>query len=201
MEIPKFTGDEDKDGINPMEWLRLIKQYNMTPRKEIYYFFDEAWNWWMSVDQNTKWHCTWEEFEKLFLDKWIRDTKMEELYIIQDELKEEKEEIKKKGGELSKMRSLNESLIKEVNNLKQENNSKSKWENDESREDLKKKDEEISRLQNHNKTLLDEAKRLKEEKKNCQNQEERRILDEESTKILEDEICMKVEKSLNTDEV
>jgi arginine/glutamate-rich protein 1 len=42
---------------------------------------------------------------------------------------------------------------------------------------------------------------LKEEKKNFQNQEEIRILDEESTKILEDEICMKVEESLNTDEV
>jgi arginine/glutamate-rich protein 1 len=66
---------------------------------------------------------------------------------------------------------------------------------------LKNKDEEICRLRNHNKKLLDEVKILKEEKKNCQNQEERRILDEESTKILEDEICMKVEESLNTDEV
>jgi hypothetical protein len=33
-------------------------------------------------------HYTWEEFEKLFSDKWIRDTKMEEMYRIQDELKE-----------------------------------------------------------------------------------------------------------------
>ena len=48
---------------------------------------------------------------------------------------------------------------------------------------------------------MDEVKRLKEEKKNYQNQEERRILDEESTKRLEDEICMKVEESLNMDEV
>jgi hypothetical protein len=57
----------------------------------------------MSVDQNTKWHCTWEEFEKLFSDKWIRDTKIKELYRIQDELKEAKEDIKKKGEELSKI--------------------------------------------------------------------------------------------------
>jgi hypothetical protein len=71
---------------------------------------------------------------------------MEEMYRIQDELKEAKEEIKKKNDEFSKMQSLNESLIKEVKNLKQENNSKSKWEKDESREDLKKKDEEICRL-------------------------------------------------------
>jgi hypothetical protein len=57
----------------------------------------------MSVDQNTRWHCTWEEFEKLFSNKWIRDTKMEELYIIQDELKEAKGEIKKKGEDLFKI--------------------------------------------------------------------------------------------------
>ena len=66
---------------------------------------------------------------------------------------------------------------------------------------MKKKYEEICRLRTHNKKLLDEVKRLKEEKKNCQNQEERRILDEESTKRLEDKICMKVEESLNNDEV
>jgi DNA repair exonuclease SbcCD ATPase subunit len=131
----------------------------------------------------------------------LRIQKWRNCIEFKDELKEEKEEIKKKGEALSKIRSLNESLINEVNNLKQENNSKSKWENDESREYLKKKDEEICRLRNHNKKLLDEVKRLKEEKNNCQNQEERRILDEESTKRLEDEICMKVEESLNTDKV
>jgi hypothetical protein len=100
----------------------------------------------MSVDQNTRWHCTWEEFEKLFSDKWITDTKMEELYIIQYELKEEKEDINKNVEDLSKIISLNESLIKEVKNLKQENNSKDKWKKDESREDLKNKYEEICRL-------------------------------------------------------
>ena len=36
------------------------------------------------------------------------------------------------------------------------------------------------------KKLLDEVKRLKEKKKNCQNKEERRILDEESTKRLQE---------------
>jgi hypothetical protein len=59
----------------------------MTPSKEINYFFDESWKWWMSIDQDTRWHCTWEEFEKLFSDKWIKDTNMEELYRIQDEFK------------------------------------------------------------------------------------------------------------------
>jgi hypothetical protein len=48
---------------------------------------------------------------------------------------------------------------------------------------------------------LDEVKRLKVEKKNYQNKEERRILDEESTKRLQEEICKKVDESLNMDEV
>jgi hypothetical protein len=64
MEILEFTGDEYKDEINPMEWLRLVKEYNMTHSKARNYCFDEAWKWWMSVDQNTIWHCTWEQFEK-----------------------------------------------------------------------------------------------------------------------------------------
>jgi hypothetical protein len=44
---------------------------------------------------------------------------------------------------------------------------------------------------------LDEVKRFKEEKKNSQNQE----VDEESTKIVEEEICKKVEESINTHDV
>jgi hypothetical protein len=47
---------------------------------------------------------------------------------------------------------------------------------------LKNKYEEICRLQSLNKKLLDKVGRLKEQKKNCQNKEERRILDEESIK-------------------
>ena len=78
---------------------------------------------------------------------------MEEMYIIQDELKEAKEEIKNEGENLSNIRSFNESLIKEVKNLKQEKSSKASWEKDDSREELKRKDEEVCRLQNHNKKL------------------------------------------------
>jgi hypothetical protein len=51
MEIPKFTGDEDKDEINPMEWLRMVKEYDMNPSRESNYFFGEAWKWWMSIDK------------------------------------------------------------------------------------------------------------------------------------------------------
>jgi hypothetical protein len=60
--------------------------------------------------------------------------------------------------------------------------SKGNWENDEAMEELRKKNKEICRLINHNKKILDEVKRVKEEKKNYENKEETRILDEESTK-------------------
>jgi len=81
--------------------------------------------------------------------------------MIQDELKEVKEEIKKKGDELSKIRDLNEAFIKEFQKLNQGKTSKEKWEKDESKEWLKNKDEEIGRLRKHNKKILDEVKRLK----------------------------------------
>jgi hypothetical protein len=44
------------------------------------------------------------------------------------------------------MQSINESFIKEVNNLKKKKSIKAKWENDDLREYLKNKDEEICRL-------------------------------------------------------
>jgi arginine/glutamate-rich protein 1 len=66
---------------------------------------------------------------------------------------------------------------------------------------MKKKDEEIGILRNNNTKILDEIKRLKEEKKHGQNHEKTRILDEGTTKRLEEEIYKKVEESLNTDEV
>jgi hypothetical protein len=65
-------------------------------------------------------------------------------------LQKENEELRKyvinKYDEFSKMQSLNESLIKEVKNIKKENISDGKLEKNESSEDLKKKDENIWRL-------------------------------------------------------
>jgi hypothetical protein len=100
---------------------------------------------------------------------------------------------------MSKIKDLNQTLIKKVQKLKQGKSSKGKWEKNKSNEELKKK--EIGILRNHNKKLLDEFKILKEEKKHDQNQEKTKILDEETTKGLEDEIYKKVEESLNIDEV
>jgi hypothetical protein len=60
----------------------------------------------MSIDKDNKWKMSWEEFEELFSNKWIRDTKMEAMYKIQEELKEEKEEIKKKSDEYLRYKTL-----------------------------------------------------------------------------------------------
>jgi hypothetical protein len=38
MEIPKYTGDEDKDEIIYMEWLRLVKESSINPSMESNYF-------------------------------------------------------------------------------------------------------------------------------------------------------------------
>jgi hypothetical protein len=49
------------------------------------------------------------------------------------------------------------------------------------------------------KKILDEVKKLQEEKKNHQNQKETKVLDEEFTKRFKEEICKKVEESVNMD--
>jgi hypothetical protein len=91
MTITNFSGDEDKDEISPREWLRLVKEYFM--RIGINHFLlsfsfsGEVHKWWRTLDEDIRFHSTWEEFEKIVSNKWIRDTKMEEMYRIKDELK------------------------------------------------------------------------------------------------------------------
>jgi hypothetical protein len=62
-----------------MEWLRLVNEYGMIPSWVGNLFFGEAWKWWMNIDKDTRWNITWEAFRKLFSNKWIKDTKMEEM--------------------------------------------------------------------------------------------------------------------------
>ena len=85
----------------------MVKEYGMrigmSPCGACFSFLGGDYKWWRILDEDTRLHSTWKELEKLFSDKWIRDRKMEELYRIQDELKEAKEEIKKKGEDLSKI--------------------------------------------------------------------------------------------------
>jgi hypothetical protein len=103
MAISRFTGDEDKDEINHVEWLRMVKQYCKTHFWASLQFDGEACKWWDNLDESTRISPTRENFEKLFSNKWIKDTNREEMYKIQVELKEAKEEIKKKGDDLSKI--------------------------------------------------------------------------------------------------
>jgi len=149
-----FYGDEHKDKINPMEWLRMIKKTDLGPLLISNHFYGEAWEWWMSIDKDTRQKMTWEVFEKIFCSKWVKETNMEEMHEIQVELKESQKEvfklqkdneelskyIIKKDDELYKMQSLIESLISEVKKLKKENISKGKLVKDTSKEELKKKD-------------------------------------------------------------
>jgi chromosome segregation ATPase len=157
--------------------------------------------------------------DKVTSTEGIKDLKMEVMHKIEDEFNEAKEkisklekdndelkeELKNKGDQLCKMQSLNESLIKEVKNLKQENNSKGKLENYESKEELKKKDEEIKRLCKHNQELLNDVKKVKRhlQESESKNRDEdiTTKIEEDTIKKLEEEICKKVEESLNIDEV
>ena len=87
MKIPYFTGNKDEDEINHMEWLKIVKKYGINDVIEKSYFFGEACKWWTSIDHDTRINITWENFEELFSNKCIRDTKREEMYKIQEELK------------------------------------------------------------------------------------------------------------------
>jgi hypothetical protein len=90
MAIPRFTRDEYKDETNPMEWLRMSREYCKTPFLEILKFYGEACKWWDSLDEGTRFSPTWRNFEKLFSNKWIKCTNREEMYKIQEDLKETK---------------------------------------------------------------------------------------------------------------
>ena len=79
MSIPTFSGDEDKDGNNPKEWLRK--------KRRQYEYSDEASKWRKSFDKDIKLYSKWEEFEKLFSNKWIKEQKNEAVSKIQHQLK------------------------------------------------------------------------------------------------------------------
>jgi hypothetical protein len=70
--------------------LRTIKKIDLDPFSTSLCFGGESSKWWNSFDEDTIFYSTWGKFEELFSNKWIRDTKMEEMYRIQDVLKEAK---------------------------------------------------------------------------------------------------------------
>jgi len=54
MAIPRFTRDEDKDEINPVEWLRMVKENCKTPFTTSLKLDDEYFNQWYSLDEGTR---------------------------------------------------------------------------------------------------------------------------------------------------
>jgi hypothetical protein len=65
-----------------MEWLRMVKEYckniGISHCGPYFCFLGGAHKWWISLDKDIRLHSTWKEFENIFSDKWISDTKMEE---------------------------------------------------------------------------------------------------------------------------
>jgi hypothetical protein len=58
-----------------------------------FYFQGETSKWWNSLNEDTIFYSTWEKFENLFLNKWIKDTKIKEMHKIQVELKDQNKNI------------------------------------------------------------------------------------------------------------
>ena len=52
----------------------MIKKNVLRPLMVGLYLSGEALKWWDSLNEGTRFSLSWEEFEKLFSDKWIRDT-------------------------------------------------------------------------------------------------------------------------------
>jgi len=63
MEIPYFSGDKDKNEINPEEWLRIIMKTFKTLFGASNQFYGESQEWWMSIDKDTRRNTTWDVFE------------------------------------------------------------------------------------------------------------------------------------------
>jgi len=127
-----------------------------------------------------------------------KDLKMEAMHRIKDELNEDKEKNSKlqkdsnelksdllnKGDQMCKVKSLNESLINKVKNLKKVSNSNGKLENFELKEELKNKDEKIRRLCKHNQELINDVKKV------------RRHLHESKSKNRDEDISTKIEECI-----
>jgi hypothetical protein len=60
MTIPKFTGDEDKDEIDQVKWLRMINEHDKDPLQESLKFDGENYKWWISLEEDIRLYSTWE---------------------------------------------------------------------------------------------------------------------------------------------
>jgi hypothetical protein len=66
MAITLFCGDEDKDEINPKEWLRMVKNIGLIHFGECLGFGGVDSKWWNIFYEDTRLYSTWEKFEKIF---------------------------------------------------------------------------------------------------------------------------------------
>jgi hypothetical protein len=73
MAIPNFCGDEDKNEINPKEWLRMVKKTDLIHFGAEFLFSVGDSMWWNSFDEDNRPYSAWEKFEELFSNKWIND--------------------------------------------------------------------------------------------------------------------------------
>jgi len=53
MAITSFIGDEDRDKIISMEWLRTVKENCKDHFQEIFMLNGENYKWWRSLDKYT----------------------------------------------------------------------------------------------------------------------------------------------------
>jgi len=117
MEIPKFSGD--KDEIGPKEWFQMVKEYYKFPFFSRYNLYGDTNVWWYSLPNDVRRNCTWDEYEKIFLNRWIEVKNMEDMQTI----KEKRVEYK---NEWSKVKNYNEELKQYLkNNVDQVSNMQS----------------------------------------------------------------------------
>jgi hypothetical protein len=65
----------------------MIRKNFKTPSGVFLYLDGEVDKWCYIFYKYTRRSTTWEVFKELFSNKWIKDSKMEEMYRIKDELK------------------------------------------------------------------------------------------------------------------
>jgi hypothetical protein len=91
MEITYFSGDKDKHEINLGERLRMIRKICKTHFGANTNFYGEVREWWMNIDKDSRRNSTWEVIEKMFIKKWMKDSKIEAIHTIEYEFNETKE--------------------------------------------------------------------------------------------------------------
>jgi len=73
----------------------MVKEYYMYPFFSRYNLYGEAKFWWFSLSEDVRRKCTWDEYEKIFLSRWIDGENMEDMQKIKEERVEKKMNVQK----------------------------------------------------------------------------------------------------------